>query len=212
MSNGRRTGRPSQLMDPVELADGRQVPAADHIVQLVRTVWLPWESLAASVGVSRQCLHNWRRRGGQARAKAASGAELTEEEAAYQAFVDSLERAEAEAVMLRFGGIQREAQGGYTLTETTEEWSTNAEGTEVLVKRTVKTSTARPVWTAFAWQLERRLPDMFGRKDRLEHSGPAGGPIEVGAPDQVHNLAESLQAYQQGLADAKEAREAEANG
>lgn len=32
-------------------------------------------------------------------------------------------------------------------------------------------------WQALAWQLERRFPQWFGRKARLEHTGPGGGPI-----------------------------------
>lgn len=33
-------------------------------------------------------------------------------------------------------------------------------------------------WQALAWQLERRFPQWFGRKARLEHTGPGGGPIQ----------------------------------
>jgi transposase len=32
-------------------------------------------------------------------------------------------------------------------------------------------------WTAKAWRLERKFPKRWGRQDRLEHSGPDGGPI-----------------------------------
>lgn len=34
-------------------------------------------------------------------------------------------------------------------------------------------------WTAAAWWLERRFPDRWGRRDRVEHTGKDGGPIEV---------------------------------
>lgn len=33
-------------------------------------------------------------------------------------------------------------------------------------------------WQASAWYLERRYPARYGRRDRLEHSGPDGGPIK----------------------------------
>ena len=33
-------------------------------------------------------------------------------------------------------------------------------------------------WQASAWYLERRYPSRYGRRDRLEHSGPDGGPIK----------------------------------
>lgn len=32
-------------------------------------------------------------------------------------------------------------------------------------------------WQANAWYLERVEPELFGRKQKVEHSGPGGGPI-----------------------------------
>lgn len=41
-------------------------------------------------------------------------------------------------------------------------------------------------WTAAAWWLERRFPERWGRRDRVEHTGAGGGPIEVsGAAEKV---------------------------
>ena len=34
-------------------------------------------------------------------------------------------------------------------------------------------------WQAAAWKLERRYPDDFGRRERIEHTGADGGPIQV---------------------------------
>lgn len=34
-------------------------------------------------------------------------------------------------------------------------------------------------WQASAWYLERRYPSRYGRRERLEHSGPEGGPITL---------------------------------
>lgn len=34
-------------------------------------------------------------------------------------------------------------------------------------------------WQAAAWYLERRYPHRFGRRERVEHSGPEGGPITL---------------------------------
>lgn len=34
-------------------------------------------------------------------------------------------------------------------------------------------------WQAAAWWLERKYSDRWGRRERLEHVGDAGGPMEV---------------------------------
>jgi transposase len=34
-------------------------------------------------------------------------------------------------------------------------------------------------WQAAAWWLERSFPDLWGRRDRVEHTGPHGGPIQT---------------------------------
>jgi hypothetical protein len=34
-------------------------------------------------------------------------------------------------------------------------------------------------WQAAAWHLERKYPQRWGRRDRVEHSGPGGAPIET---------------------------------
>lgn len=45
-------------------------------------------------------------------------------------------------------------------------------------------------WRAASWWLERRLPEDFGERTRVELSGPAGGPIEV---DARHLLIEKIE-------------------
>lgn len=37
-------------------------------------------------------------------------------------------------------------------------------------------------WQAAAWKLERLYPDLYGRRDTREHTGPGGGPILVTTP------------------------------
>lgn len=38
---------------------------------------------------------------------------------------------------------------------------------------------ANKSWTAGAWLLERKYPEEYALRQRLEHSGPQGGPIPV---------------------------------
>jgi hypothetical protein len=35
------------------------------------------------------------------------------------------------------------------------------------------------IWQAAAWRLERKFPNRWGRKERIEHSGPDGAPIQL---------------------------------
>ena len=37
---------------------------------------------------------------------------------------------------------------------------------------------AETEWAAAAWRLERKFPDRYGRRTRLEHSGPDGSPMQ----------------------------------
>ena len=39
--------------------------------------------------------------------------------------------------------------------------------------------TSHPQWQADAWYLERKHPERWALRHRLEHSGPDGGPIDV---------------------------------
>jgi hypothetical protein len=34
-------------------------------------------------------------------------------------------------------------------------------------------------WVRPAWQLERRMPDEYGRRERVEHVGDGGGPVRI---------------------------------
>ena len=38
-------------------------------------------------------------------------------------------------------------------------------------------------WQAAAWRAERRFPDLWGRREKLEHSGPGGKPIAISLED-----------------------------
>lgn len=38
---------------------------------------------------------------------------------------------------------------------------------------------AETQWQAAAWRLERKSPERWGRKDRMEHLGPDGGPLKI---------------------------------
>lgn len=47
-------------------------------------------------------------------------------------------------------------------------------------------------WRSTAWRLERRHPDRWGPKQRLEHTGVDGGPIELDISGASERLAAKL--------------------
>lgn len=57
-----------------------------------------------------------------------------------------------------------------------------SEAQVVLVSRIQAAATAGN-WQAAAWMLERRHPDEWGRRDRVDHAGVPGAPIELKSHD-----------------------------
>lgn len=53
---------------------------------------------------------------------------------------------------------------------------------------------AETYWQAAAWRLERKFPQKWGRKDRLEHTGKDGEPIKTARVSQkdVEQMADEL--------------------
>lgn len=55
------------------------------------------------------------------------------------------------------------------------------------------------IWTAAAWRLERRMPDKYGRRSRVDHGTPDGQPfpmrIDIGAltDEELDTLQQLLQ-------------------
>lgn len=190
-------GRPSKIDEVVQRRERRDkdgnivgyedVTAGEKVVERVRAHWAEFEDAAASAGVTRQTLSNWRRQGVDARKRLAQGKRLTPNQARYAEFLDALETAEAEAEAIRVGIVQRAAEGGYTVTETTTE-----ERNGRVVKRTTTTKVAMPAWQAAAWQLERRRPHKFGRRQAVEVTGAEGGPLQVDAGPDPQDLVRRL--------------------
>ncbi|MGM9924749.1 MAG: hypothetical protein ACI35R_10930 [Bacillus sp. (in: firmicutes)] len=64
---------------------------------------------------------------------------------------------------------------------------------------------AKNDWKAAAWKLERRFPDKFGRKERinaqLEHSGKDGGPIQTEQSINLANLNDEELAFLESIVE-----------
>lgn len=195
-------GRPSKLDQVVAERDGQPITAGQMVIERVRATWAPWEAAAGSAGVTRSTLSNWRKEGAQARGKAALGMKLTKHEHRCAQFLDDLEKAEEEAHLRALGTVQREAQGGYVITRTVTKVVGGKE-----IEKVVTEETARPIWQAGAWLLERRRRDVYAR--RYELTGAQGEPL-VPKEDRADALAEALESFQAGV-DAQAARAAEAS-
>lgn len=61
----------------------------------------------------------------------------------------------------------------------------NGEFVQINLRRMEQHAKTKP--GAIQWLLERRCPDDFGDKSKVEISGPNGGPIQVVAPE-IHQL------------------------
>lgn len=166
-----RTGRPSRLTD--ELRPG--VTVADEIIERVRS-GADRRDAAASVGVARSTLQLWLRDGARHAARRLSGDDLTDSEHELANFSDREAQALAEWKVEQELQLGILSSGRERIVETVK---TNADGT---VETTRRSETVEPNAQVILWRLERRFPEQYGRQ-RLEVSGPDGGPIPVSVRD-----------------------------
>jgi len=213
MPDGRR-GVPPTLDRVIRTRkDGTPVTAADHILDRIR-LGADFDDATAGADITRQTLWNWRRAGGNARAKQANGHDLDEREQRYADFLDALETAEAEVEASRLFVVTRAGEGGAVVTKRLVKRRLDTSDPNrprmVVVEEIERTETLAPQWTAAAWFLERRFPEKYRRRYELETSDSAG----VSAEERARDLADSLRAYMQGIADAEDAqdRKAKTNG
>ena len=111
------------------------------------------ETAAAYAGISKNTLYEWLRRGAREKERLASNRRARPKK--------------AEQPYLEFADAVEKALA-------------EAEVRDVV---TVLKAADAGQWQAAAWRLERKFPDRWGRRDKVQQeiSGPDGGPVEVSA-------------------------------
>ena len=113
----------------------------------------------------------------------------------YSVFSAALKKAEAEAQVEWLSEIARIGRGGHPETTVTEEY--DAAGN--LKTRTIRTTTSRAAWQAYAWLLERRHPADWSRRTELVMADDPAAKVDplVGVHDELR-LARLERQKQQG--------------
>ena len=118
------------------------------------------ETAAAAVGVHKQSLYTWMRKGND------------KPDSPHGRFLDAVQRAWRKAELDDLACVTA-AAAGYTVTKVRKTTHPNGDVEEV------HEVTTKRDWQAAAWKLERRFPRRWGRWDRHEITGIDGGPIQV---------------------------------
>jgi hypothetical protein len=99
----------------------------------------PIEAAGPLAGIGRRTFYDWMYRGARALADAEAGKEVPDEERPFMEFYTAVEQVRSEWETRQLEGIEEAGKTG------------------------------PQYWTARAWLLERRFPDKYGRRDRMDH-------------------------------------------
>lgn len=187
-----RTGRPSKINDviaerPVVDENGDptgdivEITVADQIISDVRA-GLYAERAARRAGIATSTFYDWEKRGREARRQIDAGqttlSQLRVNERRCLEFSEAVEQAEAEWEARANVDLERLSRGGVAIVETTVKVGPDG---NVLEERT-KTSHTLPDAATIEWRLERRFPDRYGRRTKIEGTGEGGAvPVELRA-------------------------------
>lgn len=197
-------GRPPALTRVVrQTRDGKDVTVADAIVEAIRAGSFI-ESAAAANGVNKATLHDWLRTGSRVQQRllndGARRGDFTRKELLCAEFSDAVGRAFAEATTIEVATAAQLARGGITETETITRTETLPQGPPK-VTTTTKQKVLAPDGAMIRWRLSKREPDTWGR-ERLELTGPDGGPVELSLVEKRQRLLEGLEVLADKLASA----------
>lgn len=154
-NNRKLMGRPTKLTPEVQKKIVDAIESCGHI-----------DTAAAYAGISKFSFHEWLKRG--ARSK----------RGIYKDFSNAVEKAVANAMMERVN-VNRKAANGYeTVTQRAITKYNSVTKQNEIVEQTVERSMKFDARAA-EWWLERRFPQIFGRKEHVEISGDQDNPVLV---------------------------------
>lgn len=119
---------------------------------------LSYNNAAISAGITATTFYNWLEKG------------EAEKKGTFNDFLDDIKKAEAKGELALLKIIDDAANGAGTVTEIKEVLTVAQDGSTTVIKREVTTKEIKGVWQAAAWRLERRNPDRYGRKVKVDHS------------------------------------------
>lgn len=201
-----RTGRPTKLGQVLREEGGERITVADEIIERVRGGASNVDA-AVSVGIARSTLQDWLREGARHASRRLNGERLTRKEAGLADFSDREAQAVAE------WKVEQEIQLGILSSGRERRIVTEKrDAAGNLIEKTERTEGLEPDLRAITWRLERRFPEQYGA-NKLEISGPDGGPIPVSVREQaaktLGTLAERLAESAEAVAGAAAAAEGE---
>jgi hypothetical protein len=197
-----RTGRPTKINDIVQTrpildetgeptGDVQEITVADQIIGDVR-VGLYAERAARRAGIATSTFYDWEKLGRETRRRLERGevnlSDLRVKERRCLEFSEAVDRAEVEFETRAQADLERLARGQIAIVETTTKVNDKGETVETRTKR----SHTLPDPAVIQWRLERRFPEIYGRRTKIEGTGEDGSiPVEVRAA----NLGAALRSH-----------------
>jgi hypothetical protein len=175
----RGPGRPSKLLDP---------QIVKTLVEALR-LGVPVSIACQGSGVSESAFYGWMQRGWAEQEERTNPDYVPnpDEQPHLDLFL-TVTKARSEAAMRNVGLIQKAAQGGAVIEETTKKYRDHS-GEQVEEKTLKRTG---PDWRAAAWYLERAHRSEFAKgAEQVEISGPGGGPVSISG-EEIDRLSAKL--------------------
>lgn len=221
-------GRPSTIDAVVGYrdVDGERVEItiADRIVASLRA-GLFLEPAIAGSGAGKETVYGWIREAGRLRKEYRGDfttAQLTDHQRRCIEFSDAVDEADGLWEVDSNTLLERLGRGGIPQVTTTikrgpaprgehGEQLFDEEGRELrgaILEETTKTAHTLPDAETLKWRLTRRHPDRYAQ--RLELSGPGGGPLELSQEERARSLLAQIRRTKSTRAERKAARAAKA--